>query len=365
MNEQLEPIAVIGLAGRFPGARDTDAFWRNLREGRESVHFPSDEELAAAGVPPEALSDPDYVKAVAAAPGIDEFDARFFDFSPRDATSTDPQIRIFLEAAHAAMENAGYDPEGISDVGVFGSVGVNRYVDLLTGSDHSTVRSASGMSVGVLNNSDYVATLVSYKFGFHGPSMTVQTACSSSLLTVHLAAQALRNGECEIALAGGSDVEFPLGHGHWWAPGSPMTPDGHCRPFDRDANGTIFGSGAGVVVLKRLSDALADGDSIRAVVRGTAVNNDGSGKVGFSAPSVTGQSAVIAEALERRASTPPRCPTSRRMPPVLRWATRSRSPPSPRRTSSSPMGSWPRGAARSVRSRAMWGTSGTPRASPP
>ncbi|MEU9036336.1 type I polyketide synthase [Streptomyces sp. NPDC048352] len=298
MNEQLEPIAVIGLAGRFPGARDADAFWRNLQEGRESVLFPSDEELTGAGVPPEALRDPDYVKAVAMAPGIDEFDARFFDLSPRDATSTDPQIRIFLEAAHAAMENAGYDPERIADVGVFGSVGVNRYVDLLTGSDHSNVRSASGMSVGVLNNSDYVATLVSYKLGFHGPSMTVQTACSSSLLTVHLAAQALRNGECEIALAGGSDVEFPLGHGHWWAPGSPMTPDGHCRPFDKDANGTIFGSGAGVVVLKRLSDALADGDTIRAVVRGTAVNNDGSGKVGFSAPSVTGQSAVVAEALE-------------------------------------------------------------------
>ncbi|MFE4976386.1 SDR family NAD(P)-dependent oxidoreductase [Kitasatospora sp. NPDC056651] len=298
MNGQPEPIAIIGLAGRFPGARDTEAFWHNLRDGRESVRFPSDEELTAAGVPAQALSDPDYVKAVAAAPGIDEFDARFFDMSPRDATATDPQIRIFLEAAHAALENAGYDPSRISDVGVFGSVGVNRYVDLLTGSDHNTVRSASGMSVGVLNNSDYVATLVSYKFNFRGPAMTVQTACSSSLLAVHLAAQALRGGECELALAGGSDVEFPLGHGHWWAPGSPMTPDGHCRPFDKDANGTIFGSGAGVVVLKRLSDALADGDTIRAVVRATAVNNDGSGKVGFSAPSVAGQSAVVAEALE-------------------------------------------------------------------
>ncbi|CAL9575783.1 hypothetical protein SUDANB95_04892 [Actinosynnema sp. ALI-1.44] len=293
----MEPIAVIGMAGRFPGASDIAGYWRNLRDAVESVRFPSEGELLAAGVSPEALADPSYVKAVAATPDIDMFDAAFFGMAPREAELTDPQIRLFLETAHRAVEDSGYDPERLTDVGVFGSAGVNRYVDLHVRADNGTVRSASGMSVGTLNNSDYVGTLVSYKFGFRGPSLTVQTACSSSLVAVHLAAQALRNGDCDLALAGGADVEFPVGHGHWWAPGSPLSRDGHCRPFDADAGGTVFGSGVGVVVLKLLSDAVKDGDHIRAVIRGIAVNNDGSDKVGFSAPSVSGQSAVVAEAM--------------------------------------------------------------------
>lgn len=297
MSEIIEPIAIVGMAGRFPGARDVTEFWRNVHDGVECVQFPDDERLRAVGVPDKALRDPDYVRAVALAPDIDQFDAEFFGFSPRDADLCDPQIRLFLESAHAAIENAGYDPARVDDVGVFGSAGVNRYVELNIGNQRDTVRSASGMSVGVLNNSDYVGTTVSYRFNFRGPSLTLQTACSSSLLATHLAAQSLRAGECRIALAGGADVEFPVGHGHWWAPGSPLTRDGHCRPFDASATGTIFGSGVGVVVLKLLSDALADGDTIRAVIRGTAVNNDGSNKVGFSAPSMRGQSDVVVEAM--------------------------------------------------------------------
>ncbi|ONI91597.1 hypothetical protein ALI22I_08260 [Saccharothrix sp. ALI-22-I] len=289
-------MAIIGLAGRFPGASNVARYWRNLERGDESIAFPGDDELAAIGVPRAALTDPDYVKAVALAPGIDEFDPGFFGFTPKEANLADPQLRLYLETAHAAVENAGYDPHRITDVGVFGSAGVNRYAEL-HGSAGGAVRSASGMSLGVLNNSDYIATLVSYKYDFRGPSMTVQTACSSSLVAIHLAIQALRNGECSTAVAGGADVEFPVGHGHWWAPGSPLSRDGHCRPFDRDANGTIFGSGVGVVVLKRLCDAIADGDNIRAVIRGTAINNDGSDKVGFSAPSLSGQSAAVVEAM--------------------------------------------------------------------
>lgn len=304
MNDVPEPIAIIGLAGRFPGAHNEHEYWTNLREDRESVCFPSDEELRAAGVPESALGERDYVKAVALAPDIDQFDAAFFGLTPREADVADPQIRLFLETAHSALENAGYDPERVSDVAVFGSAGVNRYAELHGAGEAGMTRSASTISLGVLNNSDYVATLVSYKFGFRGPSMTVQTACSSSMVATHLATQALRNSECDMALAGGVDVEFPVGHGHWWAPGSPLSRQGHCRPFDTAADGTIFGSGVGVVVLKRLADAIADGDNIRAVIRSTAVNNDGSAKVGFSAPSVSGQAGAIVEAMRIAGITP-------------------------------------------------------------
>lgn len=297
MSELLEPVAIVGMAGRFPGAWHVDELWDVLAQGRECVEFPGRERLLAAGVPLAALDDPDYVPAVALAPGVTDFDAPFFGFTPRDAALTDPQIRLFLETAHAALEDAGYAPHELDSVGVFGSAGVNRYLDLYGRSRVDELRSASGMAIGSLNNSDYVATLVSYKFGFHGPSLTVQTACSSGLVAAHLAANALRAGECDIAIAGGADVELPLGHGHWWAPGSPLTRDGHCRPFDAAATGTIFGTGVGVVALKLLGAALRDGDEIRAVIRSSAVNNDGADKIGFSAPSVRGQAAAVIEAM--------------------------------------------------------------------
>lgn len=297
MDDELERIAVIGLAGRFPGAYDVEQFWENMRAGRETVSRCSDEELLAAGVPRAALGDPTYVRAVAEAPDLDMFDAALFGMTAREARTSDPQLRLFLETAHAAVENAGYDPATLTDVGVFGAAGTNRYVDLHLRPDPKTARGITGLAVGTWNNIGSLTTMVSYKLDFTGPAMSVQTACSSSLVTVHQALAAIRNGECDVALAGGVEVELPLGHGYRWAADGPFSRDGHCRPFDEAASGTIFGSGCGVVVLKRLAQALADGDAVRAVIRATAVNNDGARKVGFSAPGVTGQTNVVLEAM--------------------------------------------------------------------
>ena len=290
-------IAVVGMAGRFPGARDIDEYWANLSEGTECVRFPNDDELRSYGVPEEMLGRPDYVKAFASAPWVQDFDATLFGYTPREAESTDPQIRMFLECSHAALEHAGYDPYRTdATIGVYGSAGNNRYVDMHLG-NAGDASATSSFALTSLNNTDYVANTVAYKLNLRGPAISVSTACSSSLVTVHLAGQALRNGECDIALAGGAEVEMPYGHGYLWAEGSPFSRDGHVRPFDVKADGTVFSTGVGVVVLKRLADALADGDTIHAVLRGSALNNDGSTKVGFSAPSVTGQAVMLAEAM--------------------------------------------------------------------
>jgi phthiocerol/phenolphthiocerol synthesis type-I polyketide synthase E len=291
-----EPIAIVGLACRFPGAQDAIQFWANLRGGKEGLRHLSDQELLAAGVPAESLANPKYVKVNGDAPGMEMFDAEFFGMTPREATLCDPQLRLFLESAHACVEDAGYDPLSVSDVGVYAAIGHSLYLDHNLQASRPDSRGGRDFMAGVLNYPDYVSTLVSYKLDFTGPSMTVLTACSSSLLTVHLAVQALRNGECAMALAGGTEAEMK-GHGYWWAPGGPLSRDGRCRPFDADATGTIFSSGVGAVMLKRLSDAVRDGDHVRAVIRDTAANNDGASKMGFSAPSVTGQTAVITEAL--------------------------------------------------------------------
>ncbi|MFF4619003.1 type I polyketide synthase [Nonomuraea jabiensis] len=298
MGDLVEPIAIIGMAGRFPGAVDTGQLWRNLVAGEEAVRFPSADELRSRGVSREALDDPAYVRAVAEPEGIDMFDAGFFRLTRREAEACDPQLRLYLETSHAAVENAGYDASGLGRAGVFSSVAANRYgIGRALGSLEA-LRSATGMAAGMWNNPDSASTLVSYKLNLHGPSMTVQSACSSSLVAVHLAVNALRLRECDVALAGGADVEFPVGHGYWWAQDGPLSRDGHCRPFDAAAGGTIFGSGVGVVVLKRLADALADGDRISAVIRAVAVNNDGANKVGFTAPSADRQAEVVLRALE-------------------------------------------------------------------
>ncbi|MFI7131993.1 SDR family NAD(P)-dependent oxidoreductase [Nonomuraea sp. NPDC050153] len=298
MGNLVEPIAIIGMAGRFPAALDTRQLWKNLVAGKEAVRFPSEDELRSSGVSREALADPAYVRAVAEPEGIDLFDAEFFGLTRRDAEACDPQLRLYLETAHAAVENAGYDASGLGRAGVFSSVAANRYgIGRLLG-NLEALRSATGMAAGMWNNPDSASTLVSYKLNLHGPSMTVQTACSSSLVAVHLAVNALRLHECDVALAGGADVEFPVGHGYWWAQDGPLSRDGHCRPFDAAASGTIFGSGVGVVVLKRLADAVADGDRITAVIRAVAVNNDGANKVGFTAPSADRQAEVVLRAME-------------------------------------------------------------------
>jgi acyl transferase domain-containing protein len=301
--ETQQPIAVVGMACRFPGAADIEQFWGNLAAGRESVTFFQPGEHAA-GLPPELRDNPDYVAAAPLLGDADRFDAGLFGMTPREAELCDPQLRVFLEICHSALENAGYDPFAVPDsVGVFGSIGPARYQSQVLRHRPDLVSSA-GMLPQTLNQPDYLATLTAYRLNLRGPAMTVLTACSSTLVAVHLACQALRLGECDSALAGGCAIRLPLERGHQWTPGGVLSADGHCRPFDAAASGTIFGSGGGAVVLKRLDDAIADGDRVAAVVLGSAVNNDGAQKASFSAPSVVGQTAVVMEAMVLAGVTP-------------------------------------------------------------
>jgi amino acid adenylation domain-containing protein len=293
----LEPIAVIGMAGRFPGARDVAELWQNLRQGKESIRFFTADELLAAGVRRELLARPDYVPARGALDGFDLFDAGFFDIAAREAEALDPQHRLFLEAAWEALESAGCDPGRLrGPAGVFAGVSANTYLlsHLLASPEALAAADASQTMLG--SDKDFLATRVSYKLNLHGPSLTVQTACSTSLVAVHLACRALLGRECDLALAGGVSVAVPQAAGYLYREGGIASPDGHCRAFDAQARGTVSGSGVGVVVLRRLSDALAAGDPIRAVLRGSAVNNDGAAKVGYTAPGVDGQAEVIAAA---------------------------------------------------------------------
>ncbi|MES1242158.1 MAG: amino acid adenylation domain-containing protein, partial [Acidobacteriota bacterium] len=287
-------IAIVGAAGRFHGAPDLDRFWENLRDGVESVRRLDREELARQGVDPALADDPSFVPVWSLPEGIDLFDARFFGFGPREAELLDPQHRVFLEVALEALEDAGWgDPSGLA-VGVFAGTSASAYL-LRNLMPNPEVRTIDPLQFMVGNIPDSLATRVSYKLDLQGPSYTVQSACSTSLLAVHAACQSLLTGECGMALAGG--VGLPLLPGYRHVEGSITSPDGHCRAFDAAALGTVPGGGAGVVVLKRLADALADGDTVRAVILGSAVNNDGAQKVGYSAPSVEGQAKVIAEAL--------------------------------------------------------------------
>ena len=292
-------IAVIGMAGRFPGARNTSEFWRNLRDGVESVTFFSDAALLAAGESAEVLRDPAYVKAQPVLTDMDCFDAGFFGFSPQDAAIMDPQHRIFLEVGWEALEDAGHDSEAFpGHIGVFAACGMNTYMmyHLVTNRRlMDTVGEWLLRHTG--NDMNFLATRLSYVMNLQGPSLNVQTACSSTLVAIHLASQSLLNGECDMALAGGSTIVLPQHQGYLYKQGEILSPDGHCRPFDAHAKGTLFGSGSGVVVLRRLADAQNDGDRILAVIRGSAINNDGSQKVGYLAPSVEGQAKAITEAL--------------------------------------------------------------------
>ena len=285
-------IAVVGLAGRFPGARSVDALWQNIRSGVESITFFSDEQLLAAGVDRRWLQHPDYVKAGATLEGAEWFDAAFFGFSPRDAEMLDPQHRLFLETAWEALESAGYDPARTdASIGVFAGAGRNTYYDNLRSNGEG------GIDAILANESDFLATRVAYKLNLKGPSLSIQTSCSTSLVAVHVACQQLLTQQCDIALAGGVYLDRLPVAGYLWQPGSILSSDGHCRAFDARADGAVAGRGVGVVVLKRLDEAFRDGDAIRAVIRGSAVNNDGATKVSYTAPSVAGQAEVIAEAL--------------------------------------------------------------------
>ncbi|WP_448269186.1 SDR family NAD(P)-dependent oxidoreductase [Nostoc sp. DSM 114159] len=297
LNENLQDeIAIIGMAGRFPGSNEIDNFWNNLRDGVESISFFTNEELISAGVDRSLLNEPNYVKASGILEDIELFDASFFGFSPREAELTDPQHRLFMESVWEALENAGYNSETYSgQIGLFAGLAASSYLLSNLYSHRDLMESEGSITIG--NDKDFLPTQISYKLNLRGPSINVQTACSTSLVAVHLACQSLLNGESDMALAGGVSVGVPQKTGYHYQQGGIYSPDGHCRAFDAQAKGTNGGSGLGVVVLKRLEDAIADGDFIYAVIKGSAVNNDGSLKVGYTAPSVDGQRKVILEAL--------------------------------------------------------------------
>lgn len=297
-NKQLDrefDIAIVGMSGRFPKARTIHEYWENLKNGRECMTRLDNEQLIRSGVDPELLTDPDYVKISPILDDYDKFDAQFFDYTPREASMIDPQQRLFLECCWEAFEDAGYNPHTYGEpVGVYGGTAINTY--MVFSGVHNRFYSDFLSSV-VGNDNSFLASRVSYQLNLNGPAVTVQTACSTSLVSIHLSIQSLLNGECSMALAGGAAVWVPHEAGHLYQEGNVFTKDGHCRAFDARATGTIFGSGAGVVLLKRFDDAVKDGDTIHAVIKGSAVNNDGSKKTNYSAPSVDGQAEVIVAAI--------------------------------------------------------------------
>src|SRR5262245_28005667 len=288
-------IAVVGMSGRFPGADSLDQFWRNLRDGVESIRQFTDEELKSFGVSPAALGDPNFVKAGAILEKIDLFDAEFFGYSPGEAEILDPQHRIFLECAWQAMEDAGYNSSSQQNlVGVFAGTSLSTYLLYHLLGHEKAAQDTFQTMIG--NDKDFLGTRVSYELDLKGPSIDIQTACSTSLVAVHLACQSLLSYQCDLALAGGISAQVPQLTGYHHLPGGINSPDGHCRVFDARAQGTVFGSGVGIVVLKRLAEALSDGDTIHAVIKGSALNNDGSFKIGYTAPSIEGQARAIAMA---------------------------------------------------------------------
>lgn len=291
-----EAVAIVGMSGRFPGADDLEQFWRNLCAGRESISFFTPEELGP-GVEERLRNAPDYVRARGIIEGAEMFDAGFFGISPLEARVTDPQQRIFLELAFNALESAGCDPARYKGlIGVYAGIGDNHYytTNLLTHPD--LLARAGKLAVEYGNEKDYIALRTAYLLDLRGPAVSLNTACSTTLLAVDLAYRALLGYECDMALAGGIDIGVPQKSGFVYTEGGTFTSDGHCRPFDADASGTMFCDGAGVVVLKRLSDALRDGDTIFAVIEGSGKNNNGSRPASFLAPSVEGQAEAVAMA---------------------------------------------------------------------
>lgn len=291
-------VAIVGMAGRFPGASNIHEFWKNLQGGVESISHFTDEELEPSFVEPASLrNNPHYVKARGVLEGAETFDAAFFGISPREAELMDPQQRVFLETAWEALETAGYDAHSYAGlIGVFAGMTNNTYAPAVLGNRREADDPAGALQTMMGNEKDYLATKVSYKLNLRGPSLNFQTACSTSLVAVCQAFQSLLSYQCDMALAGGVSVSCPQKRGYAYYEGAIVSPDGHCRAFDAAAQGTVFSNGVGLVVLKRLQDALQDGDQIYAVIKGAAVNNDGAERASFAAPGVNGQSEVIAMA---------------------------------------------------------------------
>jgi phthiocerol/phenolphthiocerol synthesis type-I polyketide synthase E len=286
------------MAGRFPGASNISEFWENLRNGIESIRQLTESEAAALGAQPRELQSSDYVRAVASMPDEEYFDASFFGITHRDADVMDPQHRVLLECAWEALENAGYDSfQYQGSIGIFAGATINTYLILNLAGNPNLMESLDEAQVNISNGPDFLTTRISYKLNLRGPSHGVQSACSTSLVAIHLACQNLLDQECDMALAGGVSINVRHRHGYRHVQGGITSPDGHCRPFDARAQGTVFGNGAGMVVLKRLQDAVSDRDNIHAIIKGSAINNDGALKVGYTAPGVEGQAKVIAQAL--------------------------------------------------------------------
>ena len=293
-----DDIAIVGMSVRVPGANDIETFWHNLKNGIESIRDISEAELDAAGVSAETRSNPDYVKRVAVCEDADKFDAGFFGYTPRDAELLDPQQRLLLETAWSAMEQAGIDPQHPGGrVGVFAGVARNSYFQLNLAANPSTQGRLADVSITFANDKDYAATRIAHKLNFKGPALTAQTACSTGGVLLHLARQSLLAGECDIAIVGGARVVTPLTAGYPWIDGNIFSRDGHMKVFDACGTGMIRGSGAATLVLKRKADAFAAGDHLHALIKGSALNNDGADKVGYTAPSVSGQAEVIRLAL--------------------------------------------------------------------
>ncbi|WP_016699344.1 polyketide synthase, partial [Actinoalloteichus spitiensis] len=298
MSEDDTRIAIVGMTGRFPGAGTVERLWRNLTTGPSAIREITDEELAAARVPPALAANPQYVRRGAPLDDPGLFDASFFGFSAREAEATDPQHRLFLECCWEALETAGYQPNRVPGrVGVFGGVGHSFYGlrHVLASPEVMDTITRGQYAMGTAPDS--LCMVVSYRLGLDGPVFSVQSSCSTSLVAVHVAVQSLLTQECDTALAGASRIEEPVPEGYLFEEGSLTSPDGIVRSLDADANGTVLGNGVGVVVLKRLADALADGDHVHAVILGSAVNNDGSARAGLVAPSVEGQATVISDAM--------------------------------------------------------------------
>lgn len=292
-----EPVALVAMAGRFPGAADVEQFWDNLMAGRESISFFDDATLDA-GVSAALRADPLYVRARGVIDDIDQFDAAFFGINPKEAELMDPQQRVFLEICWECLERAGYVPDQApGPVGVFGGMYNASYFQRHVATRPDLIEMVGDFQVMLANEKDYITTRVANRLNLTGPAVSVHTACSTSLVAIAQAFFALRTGQCRMALAGGASVTCPPRSGYLYNEGSMLSPDGHTRSFDAGAKGTVFSDGAAVVLLKRLSDAIADGDTIYAVLRGAAVNNDGGAKASFTAPSVDGQAAVIEAAL--------------------------------------------------------------------
>lgn len=290
-------IAIIGIAAKFPEAENIQEYWNNLKNGKESVCFFSDEELEQAGIDRELLNNANYVKAKAKLDRIDEFDAQFFNYTPVEAEVLDPQKRFFMECAWKALEDSGYNPDsGEKKIGLYAGASLNS---LWIGMSYNTKNATNlgSFALEQLANKEFMPLTVSYKLNLKGPSVLVQTACSTSLVAVDMACKALLTGQCEMAMAGGVSINIPNKTGYLYQDGMINSPDGHCRAFDSKAKGTISGEGVGIIVLKLLEDAIKEKDHIYAIIKGSAVNNDGKRKVGYTAPSVQGQADVIKMAL--------------------------------------------------------------------